>query len=305
MMKLNIFVGIALVCCVAASLADFDEELNSASDPTLTKESLLDINAANTARRASYQGNVGTVYTHLNEIIRKILVHKKAWSVKYQADLERVAKEVAAAVAKESAARSGKNKADAALAVAKSDYNTKNTAWIKADAALKQKKKDAERERHDLGAAFKKGNGLKAGEIAMIVKIRCMLSEWNKDNKYSKGGKCVGEAPKDTLLPMEKLNAGQELKSSNGKYKAVMQGDGNFVIYDGGRAIWNTHTAGQNGAHFIFQNDVLVVYNKDHKAKWNSGTQGRKATNLVMQNDGNLVLYNGNAPVWSSKHGRA
>jgi hypothetical protein len=295
----RVLIALAVVCLVSSAVA-------YASDDSEGEQSLLDIASANKARRASYQSNVGTVYKHLNEIIRKILVHKKAWAVKYQNDLKRVAKELADKVAAERKARSGKNKAAAALAVAKAEANRKGNAWLKASAALKTKKADAIKEKHDLGVLFKKGNGLKAGEIAMIVKLRCMLSKFNKDNKYSKGDKCVPwDEAKDTLMPMEKLTAGQELKSSNGKYKAVMQGDGNFVVYDGGRAIWNTHTSGLSGAYFIFQNDGNLVVYKGGSAKWNSGTPRKKATKLIMQNDGNLVLYNGNRPTWSSKHGRA
>ncbi len=33
--------------------------------------------------KASYQSNVKTIYTHLEEIIKKILAHKKAWTEKY------------------------------------------------------------------------------------------------------------------------------------------------------------------------------------------------------------------------------
>ena len=35
--------------------------------------------------QSDYQSNVDTVYEHLNEIIRKILWHKKGWSRTYQA----------------------------------------------------------------------------------------------------------------------------------------------------------------------------------------------------------------------------
>jgi hypothetical protein len=47
--------------------------------------------------KASYQSNVKTIYTHLEEIIKKILAHKEAWTQKYppsprqQATLSRTA----------------------------------------------------------------------------------------------------------------------------------------------------------------------------------------------------------------------
>jgi hypothetical protein len=172
----GVYLILVAVCLLGAASA-YDYE------PT-QEESLLDLAAAQKARHASYQSNVGTVYKHLNEIIRKILVHKKAWSVKYESDLKRVAKELAEKVKKERAARSGKDKADNALAVAKAEASRKDKAWIKANSQYKQKKIDAAREKADLNSVFKKGNGMKAGEIEMIVRIRCMLSTFNKDSKY-------------------------------------------------------------------------------------------------------------------------
>jgi hypothetical protein len=47
--------------------------------------------------KASYQSNVKTIYTHLEEIIKKLLAHKEAWTQKYppsprqQATLSRTA----------------------------------------------------------------------------------------------------------------------------------------------------------------------------------------------------------------------
>ena len=52
---------------------------------------------------------------------------------------------------------------------------------------------------------------------------------------------------------------------------AIMQGDGNFVVYTTGWApVWYTSTAGWNGAE------------------------------LAMQNDGNVVIYWGGTPIWNT-----
>ncbi len=64
------------------------------------------------------------------------------------------------------------------------------------------------------------------------------------------------------------LHKGQELKSGDGKYRAVMQPDGNFVLY-GGRATWASNTMG-------------------------------RGDRVVMQDDGNLVIYDGNHATWAS-----
>jgi hypothetical protein len=71
-----------------------------------------------------------------------------------------------------------------------------------------------------------------------------------------------------------------------GSMNLVMQGDGNLVLYDENRAIWNTGTWGQNcGANqcfAVFQSDGnLVVYNGSTPL-WNSGTWGNPAAQLML-----------------------
>jgi len=46
---------------------------------------------------------------------------------------------------------------------------------------------------------------------------------------------------------------GQKLVSPNHQYQAVMQTDGNFVVYGPHGAIWNTRTNGQAGATLSMQ----------------------------------------------------
>jgi hypothetical protein len=99
------------------------------------------------------------------------------------------------------------------------------------------------------------------------------------------------------------LKANEELRSQDGRYRAVMQADGNFVVY-GGRALWASNTMGHGGHYVILQDDHnLVVYDHHRGAKWASGTNGHghQHVRLVMQNDGNLVLYDThNRPHWAS-----
>lgn len=75
----------------------------------------------------------------------------------------------------------------------------------------------------------------------------------------------------DTLHENEYLSLGQYLMNGKG-VKAILQKDGNFVIYKG------------------------------EKALWASGTEGKFGTMLIMQKDGNLVLYNNveNRYVWAT-----
>ncbi len=63
----------------------------------------------------------------------------------------------------------------------------------------------------------------------------------------------------------------QRLDSVNTSFTAVMQSDGNFVLYQ---------TSGG--------------------AVWSSGTNGHSGAQLRMQTDGNLVIYHGSTPIWSA-----
>jgi hypothetical protein len=115
-------------------------------------------------------------------------------------------------------------------------------------------------------------------------------------------------APSDTLWARQQLTAGQSLTSADGRYHAVMQPDGNLVVYAAGqRAVWYTRTWGLPGSRLTLQADGnLVVYTASRLVPWYSGTWGHPDTRLVMQSDGNLVLYAGSGrALWSSRFGQA
>lgn len=89
------------------------------------------------------------------------------------------------------------------------------------------------------------------------------------------------------------MNSGQSLTSGDGRYKLVLQGDGNLVLYSPTRALWSTGTHGRSPGFFVLQGDGnLVLYGADNRPYWASWTQGRGGNALYMQGDGNLVLYN-------------
>jgi hypothetical protein len=119
--------------------------------------------------------------------------------------------------------------------------------------------------------------------------------------------------PRDTLLSGAILKQNEHLVSENKAYHAVMQGDGNFVVYVSHifhpkNAIWYSATNSikpfVGPYRLVMQDDGnLVVYDVYDRAVWNSQTQGKTAKphRLVMQNDGNLVLYDGNSQsTWNS-----
>ncbi|WP_181127394.1 excalibur calcium-binding domain-containing protein [Rathayibacter sp. AY1F9] len=113
-------------------------------------------------------------------------------------------------------------------------------------------------------------------------------------------------AVRDTLSSGSRLTSGQLLRSSDGGSEAVMQGDGNLVVYSRGSARWAAGTSG-GGNRLEMQSDGnAVVYAGSGGARWQSGTAGSPGSRMVMQNDGNLVIYSpqGRA-LWASTQAAA
>jgi hypothetical protein len=106
----------------------------------------------------------------------------------------------------------------------------------------------------------------------------------------------------DTLNSDQQLGPDQAIVSSNGRYKLVMQSDGNLVIYSINHALWSSRTAGRSPSKLVMQSDGnLVIYDTQNRAYWSSITSGRGSSRLVMQTDGNLVIYDSaNRPTWFS-----
>ncbi len=118
-------------------------------------------------------------------------------------------------------------------------------------------------------------------------------------------------ATKDTLIAGQFLTAdvsNNTLVSSDGRFTLIYQDDGNLVIYqkDVISAVWHTNTWGTSPGKAIMQADGnFVVYDSSDIAKWNSETFGHSDTHVIMQSDGNLVVYDsGGKALWSRVTGR-
>jgi LysM repeat protein len=106
----------------------------------------------------------------------------------------------------------------------------------------------------------------------------------------------------DKLNAGDKLIAGQSLTSPNGKYDLTMQSDGNLVLYDSGKPVWASETAGSGAERLEMQPDGnLVIYGKKDKPVWSSKTNGNNGASLALQDDRNLVIYPTAGPaLWAS-----
>ncbi|AFC28446.1 mannose-binding lectin [Paenibacillus mucilaginosus 3016] len=147
---------------------------------------------------------------------------------------------------------------------------------------------------------------------------------------------------KNSLLPGEKLTAGQMLVSNNGRFALVMQTDGNLVLYqDGGNPIWDTNTDDVTHSYYdpyyrtwrtvkantLVMTSTLTLESSVGKGFgtppfWHSNIPSWMrsyypsnnmpplvgADSLWVQDDGNVVLYStttsrGTYPVWASNTG--
>lgn len=108
----------------------------------------------------------------------------------------------------------------------------------------------------------------------------------------------------DTLGPGAVLRAGSSLLSTDGRFRLIMQGDGNLVAYGPTGAVWSTGTSGAGNWAVMQSDGNLVVYTSVGRSLWGSGTDQLGDSSLVMQSDGNLVIYHAGYPTWA-RHGGA
>ena len=106
-----------------------------------------------------------------------------------------------------------------------------------------------------------------------------------------------------TLTSGETLTEGDYLESDGGQYKLIMQGDGNLVLYQEGKALWSSETGGNPGSYAIMEGEGNLVVYDGTTAKWNSSTWGFPGADLVLQSEGNLVIYQDGHPLWDPGSG--
>jgi hypothetical protein len=112
--------------------------------------------------------------------------------------------------------------------------------------------------------------------------------------------------PGSIIRTNEFLSVDDYIESPQRKFYAIMQGDGNFVVYRGTRddpqgALWHTNSYGAPGKYYaIMQGDGnFAVYKgapppPKRGALWHTKKHGAKGDFFaVIQDDGNFVVYKG------------
>jgi hypothetical protein len=114
----------------------------------------------------------------------------------------------------------------------------------------------------------------------------------------------------DRLTEGGTLTINQTLVSNNGDYTLVMQADGNLVLYTGWPGtpspIWASNTEwlapAMRPTHAVMQNDGnFVLYNNTGVPAFATATDGHPGSYIVIQDDRNLVVYDpNNKPLWAT-----
>lgn len=108
----------------------------------------------------------------------------------------------------------------------------------------------------------------------------------------------------NTLFLNQYLIQDQYLSSSDGRFKLILQADGNLVLYVNatGRAVWASNTVGTGGTRLYMQDDGnLVILNQFSQPIWATNTAGYPDSRLIVQNDRNVVIYTPtNQAIWST-----
>jgi hypothetical protein len=166
-----------------------------------------------------------------------------------------------------------------------------------------------------LGSPGKAGDGLADLGTADAHGNLTVTNVLAKGGAEGYRGSLVGATVYDTADPAKRTNTNIAIADNcsrliagsshdrliRGTLRLIQQGDGNLVLYQGGKALWSTRTNHHPGAQTVIQGDGnLAVYSSALKALWSSrtnqnGNPGVSAA-LVLQDDKNLVLYE-QAPV--------
>lgn len=104
------------------------------------------------------------------------------------------------------------------------------------------------------------------------------------------------------LLTNQFLLKEDYLLSPDGKHQFILQDDGNLVLYrlSDHKALWASNTNGKAVSKAIMQQDGNFVIYGYPGAIWASDTNGKPNSTLIAQNDGNVVIYEPKVPVWAT-----
>ncbi|MHC5938126.1 hypothetical protein [Nostoc sp.] len=143
-------------------------------------------------------------------------------------------------------------------------------------------------------------------KLSKLFKILCLTTAFaisSPSTLLIQQNKALASAGTSTLNRGEFLSPDQYLISPNQQYTAILQRDGNFVVYDSdNNVIWASNTFDTQVNNIVMQYDCnLVIYDSNAIPTWATFTATHSSCSLQLQNDGNLVIYTGdNVAVWAN-----
>jgi hypothetical protein len=104
-----------------------------------------------------------------------------------------------------------------------------------------------------------------------------------------------------TLAAGTGIGVGESIISSGGKYRFILQYDGNLVLYAGPtQPIWATSTFQPVNGRLEMQGDGNLVLYTGSTPLWASRTDGHPGAYFQVLDDGNIVVYSQTGqPLWA------
>ena len=145
-------------------------------------------------------------------------------------------------------------------------------------------------------------SGFERLELGDDGQLRVRSGSWVGSRRLN-GERTVWPVParRDRIGRNQSLHAGEQLRSTNGRYTVAMQFDGNLVLWDNGRRRWDSRTRdGSAEARVALGGDGnLVIYSTNGRVLKNFALAGRGGHVLAIGNDGVLkVLDRTGRDVW-------
>ncbi len=159
------------------------------------------------------------------------------------------------------------------------------------------------------GRAYDLGNGVSLtvawiesyARVSIETPRNARHRDDNRKRLRSEQDGSFGATRCDLLDRQQRLEGGEYLRSANMRYTFGMSPDGNLELLKGAKPIWSADTCCAD-AYAIMQRDGDLVVYDGGGVRFSSGTAGNRGAKLVVRNNGTAVILDRAANVvWSTE----